>query len=105
MVVTVVSWCSPGVRVSPSKSVNTDSVLIKFLITVVAFVVFLTKLQLISYLAGVAAQTTPSAADAGTQMELVLHSGGGLLVLLVPAAMSVYKPRGMTRHGQRKQYE
>jgi len=80
-------------------------VLIKFLITVVAFVVFLTKLQLISYLAGVAAQTTPSAADAGTQMELVLHSGGGLLVLLVPAAMSVYKPRGMTRHGQRKQYE
>lgn len=102
MVVTVVSWCSPGVRVSPSKSVNTDSVLIKFLITVVAFV---SKLQLISYLAGVAAQTTPSAADAGTQMELVLHSGGGLLVLLVPAAMSVYKPRGMTRHGQRKQYE
>jgi len=38
-------------------------------------------------------------------MELVLHSGGGLLVLLVPAAMSVYKPRGMTRYGQRKQYE
>lgn len=77
-------------------------VLIKFLITVMAFVVFLTKLQLISYLAGVAAQTTPSAAEAGTQMELVLHSGGGLLVLLVPAAMSVYKPRGMTRYGQRK---
>lgn len=77
-------------------------VLIKFLITVVAFV---SKLQLISYLAGVAAQTTPSAGDVGTQMELVLHSGGGVLVLLVPAALSVYKPRGMTRYGQRKQYE
>ncbi len=80
-------------------------VLIKFLITVVAFVVFVSKLQLVSYLAGVAAQTTPSTADVGTQMELVLHSGGGLLVLLVPAALSVYKPRGMTRYGQRKQYE
>lgn len=80
-------------------------VLIKFLITIVAFVVFLTKLQLISHLADIAAQTTPAAADAGPQMELVLHSGGGLLVLLVPAALSVYKPRGMTRFGQRKQSE
>ncbi len=80
-------------------------VLIKFLITFVAFVVFATKLPLISYLAGVAAQTTPSAADLGIRMELVVHSGGGLLVLLVPAALSVYKPRGMTRYGQRKQHD
>lgn len=80
-------------------------VLIKFLITVVAFAVFVSKLPLISHLAAVAALTTPSVADAGTQMELVLHSGGGVLVLLVPAALSVYKPRGMTRYGQRKQRE
>ncbi len=80
-------------------------VLIKLGVTVVAFVVFVAKLPLISHLARVAAQTTPSAADVGTQMELVLHSGGGLLVLIVPAALSVYKPRGMTRHGQRKQLD
>src|SRR2546422_282773 len=31
------------------------------------------------------------------------HLGGGLLVLLVPMVLSVYKPRGMTRYGRRKQ--
>jgi hypothetical protein len=29
--------------------------------------------------------------------ELVAHSIGGLVVLLVPLAMNIYKPRGMTR--------
>jgi hypothetical protein len=80
-------------------------VVAKLAITVVAFVVFLTKLPLISHLAAVAATTTPSAEDGHTQMELVLHSGGGLLVLLVPAELSVLKPRGMTSYGQRKQLE
>ena len=80
-------------------------VVAKLAITVVAFVVFATKLPLISHLAAVAATTTPSAEDVHTQMELVLHSGGGLLVLLVPAALSVLKPRGMTSYGQRKQAE
>jgi len=35
----------------------------------------------------------------------VLHSGGGLLVLLVTTVLAVYKPRGMTRYGRRKQRE
>jgi len=35
----------------------------------------------------------------------VVHAGGGLLVLLVPMILSVYKPRGMTRYGRRKQHE
>jgi len=35
----------------------------------------------------------------------VLHSGGGLLVLLVNTTLSVYKPWGRTRYGLRKQHE
>ena len=33
----------------------------------------------------------------------VLHSGGGLLVLLAATVLAVYKPWGMTAYGRRKQ--
>ena len=39
------------------------------------------------------------------RLPLVANAGGGLLVLLVATALSVYKPRGMTRYGRRKQQE
>lgn len=35
----------------------------------------------------------------------MVHATGGLLVLLVITALSVYKPSGLTRYGQRKQQE
>ena len=35
----------------------------------------------------------------------VLHAGVALLLLLVATTLSVYKPRGMTRYGWRKQHE
>jgi hypothetical protein len=35
-------------------------------------------------------------------MQLVVHAAGGLLVLLVPMVLSVYKPPGITRYGRRK---
>jgi hypothetical protein len=35
----------------------------------------------------------------------VLHSGGGLLVLLVNTMLSVYKPWGRTRYWLRKRHE
>jgi hypothetical protein len=79
-------------------------VVIKFIITVVATVVLLLQLQPIGYLADVAAEPTLSGSDLREpRMSLVVHAGGGLLVLLVPTILSVYKPRGMTRYGQRKQ--
>ncbi len=34
--------------------------------------------------------------------SFVLHSGAGLLVLLVPLILSVFKPRGLTAWGQRR---
>jgi len=81
-------------------------VLVKLLLTAVVAVVLLLKLELIDYLSSVAAETTLSSTDlrAGRE-ELVTHAAGGLLVLLLPVALSLYKPRGMTRYGWRKQQE
>ena len=35
----------------------------------------------------------------------LLHSGGGLLALLVTTVLAVYKPQGLTPYGWRKQSE
>lgn len=81
-------------------------VLVKLLLTVFATIVLLLKMKLISYLAVVAAGRTLSSSDLhAARTELVVHALAGLLVLLVPAALSVYKPRGLTRYGWRKQNE
>ena len=78
-------------------------VLIKFLVTIVAAVVLLQQLEPISYLAEVAAETSLTSADLRqARTSLVVHAGVGLLVLLVPTTLSVYKPRGLTRYGRRK---
>ena len=80
-------------------------VLVKFLLTVFATIILLVKMELIGYAARLSAETTLSRADlraAGCQ--LMIHAAGGLLVLLVPAVLSVYKPAGMTRYGWRKQH-
>jgi len=78
-------------------------VMMKFLLTVFATTVLLLHMPTVSYFAGVAAETD-SANLSGLRGEL-LHAGGGLLVLLVNTTLSVYKPRGMTRYGWRKQHE
>ena len=81
-------------------------VLAKLLLSVFVTIVLLLQMKLISYLADVAAETVLTSADLiAARMSLVVHSGGGLLVLLVPVALSVYKPRGMTRFGRRKRNE
>jgi hypothetical protein len=80
--------------------------LVKLLLTAFATSVLLLKMELIGYVAGVAAETTLSSADLrAARTELVVHASGGLVVLLIPMALSVYKPRDMTRYGWRKQYE
>ncbi len=82
-------------------------VLFKLLITVLATIVLLMYMQTQFYLAGVAAETTLSSGDLSGLRDPspVLHAGAGLLLLLVAVTLSVYKPRGMTRYGRRKQHE
>lgn len=79
-------------------------VLFKLLITVVSTFILLAYMETLSYLAGVAAEMTLSAADLqGLAGSPVIHSSAALLALLVATTLSVYKPQGMTPYGWRKQ--
>ncbi len=80
-------------------------VLAKLLINVVATVVLVLYMGTLDHLAGLASATTTSG-DIFRGLRNpspVLHAGIGLLLLLVAAGLSVYKPRGTTRYGQRRQ--
>jgi hypothetical protein len=80
-------------------------VLISLLLTVIATVVLLVETQTISYFADIAADPTTSGDDLRALGSTLVHSGGGAVVLLVILVLNVYKPRGMTRYGWRKQDE
>lgn len=82
-------------------------VLAKLLINLLASIIVLMYVQALGSLANMAAASTVSGAELLSLrgIDSVLHSGAALLALLVATALSVYKPRGMTRYGQRKQNE
>ena len=78
-------------------------VLMKLLLTVFATIVLLLQMERIGHAARLAAETNLSRADLrALGIQLVVHAAGGLLVLFVPAVLSVYKPPGTTRYGKRK---
>lgn len=81
-------------------------VLFKLLLTVLATLVLLGHMPAVSAMAGLTAESAPGVAIdlRGFDAEL-LHAGGGLVVLLVTTVLSVFKPRGMTPYGWRKQHE
>ncbi|MGH3984730.1 MAG: DUF2269 domain-containing protein [Pseudonocardiaceae bacterium] len=79
-------------------------VLFKLLITVVATIVLLIYMETFSIMASMAADPASSTADiramgASPRFHAILAG----LLLLVAAVLAVYKPKGMTRYGQRKQ--
>jgi hypothetical protein len=80
-------------------------VLMKLAITVVATIVLLLYMQTLSDLAGVAADVPLVSGDLDglRSASPLLHSSAALVLLLIAATLSVYKPPGMTRYGQRKQ--
>ena len=81
-------------------------ILMKLLITLLATFGLLVHMQPISYMADVAAETTLSSADLrGLRIQLVVYAAAALLALLVATALAVYKPRGMTPYGWRRQHE
>jgi hypothetical protein len=79
-------------------------VLFKLLIAVVATIVLLMYTQTVDVLADVAAESRTELSELRGP-TFVLHSGAALLLLLVATVLAVYKPRGMTRYGRRKQDE
>lgn len=64
---------------------------------------------LLSHMRSVTAAAEMARADGGAHLVGrggdLLHPGLGLVVLLVIMALNVYKPRGLTPYGWRKQYE
>ena len=81
-------------------------ILAKLLVTVLCTIIMQVHMQPINHLAGVAAKTTSFGADLHTtQIQMVVASGAALLALLVATTLAVYKPRGLTRYGWRKQHE
>jgi uncharacterized membrane protein len=82
-------------------------VVFKLVLTVVASVVLLDYATSMSSFAGAAARPTLSGTDldALRSPEHLLHAGGGLVVLFTTVVLAVYKPRGMTGYGRRRQQE
>lgn len=81
-------------------------VLAKLLLTIAATIILFLHMKPISYIAGIASQTTLSNPELlGLQIQLIADAGAALLVLLVATMLSVYKPWGRSRYGLRKQLE
>ncbi|HYU19514.1 MAG TPA: hypothetical protein VEQ11_12555, partial [Chloroflexota bacterium] len=78
-------------------------VLISLVLTILSTVVLLLHMPTVSSLADVAREA--DGADLGGLGGDLLHPGVGLLVLLVITVLNVYKPRGLTPYGWRKQHE
>ena len=79
-------------------------VLFKLAINLVATIVLLLYTQTLAYLAGVAAETPSRGRHGLRDPSPTLHAAAALLLLLVATALAIYKPRGMTRYGQRTQH-
>lgn len=79
-------------------------VLTKLAITLIATSVLLMYMQTLGYLAD-AAKATSSGADLAAlrSPSPVLHGAAALILLLMAAALSVYKPAGRTPYGWRRQ--
>jgi hypothetical protein len=79
-------------------------IVVKFLIALVATTILFIHTQPIALLASAAAAATVLDAHLGeVRVQLVVAAAAGLLVLLVNTVLGVYKPRGLTPYGWRKQ--
>lgn len=78
-------------------------VLFSLVLTIFSTVVLLLRMPSVSVLADMAREAT--GADLARLERDLLHPGAGLIVLLVITVLNVYKPRGMTPYGWRKQQE
>jgi hypothetical protein len=81
-------------------------VLFKLLINLVASIVLLLYMQTLEHLGDVAAATALSGTGLGGLRDPspTLHAAAALLLLLVATTLAIYKPRGLTRYGQRTQH-
>ena len=79
-------------------------VLVKFVITILAAIILFMYTQTLDQL-GALARDTSLTIDALRNPSPILHSALAVLALLVNTTLSVYKPRGLTKYGRRRQRE
>lgn len=79
-------------------------VIVKLMLTILATTLLLLHTQPIGRLAAVARETTVAGADVRPlQMQIAGDAGAAVLALLVNVTLSIYKPRGLTPYGRRRQ--
>lgn len=77
----------------------------KLVISIIVPVVLLLQMPGIRLVATTAASGLPLDGLSGPRMSFIVHAAGGFVILLLPMVLSVYKPRGLTYYGWRRQYE
>lgn len=79
-------------------------ILIKLVLNVLASAVLLLHMMPIGRVADLAATTPVLGSDMhDIRVQLVFDAAAAILVLLVATALSIIKPRGLTKYGRRKQ--
>ena len=81
-------------------------ILVKLLIAILSTILLLLHMQATSRLAGAATEAILSSGDlTRLRIQLTADAGAALLALLVATVLAIYKPRGMTRYGARKEQQ
>ena len=80
-------------------------VVVSLVLTTIATAVLLVQMRTINHLARVAADPSTSSAELAALPSTLAHSVGGMLVLLVVHVLNMYKPKGMTRYGWRRELQ
>jgi hypothetical protein len=79
-------------------------VVMKLVMNLVAVVVLLLYTQTLGYLADIAGSLAPPAGSSELRSPSpVLHSALAVVLLLFATVLALYKPKGVTRYGRRKQ--
>jgi hypothetical protein len=78
-------------------------VLMKFLLILLGTILFTLHLEPIRIVAAAAAAGPIASGDLhGVRVQIVFDAAAAIVLLLVTTTLSIFKPRGMTRYGQRK---
>jgi uncharacterized membrane protein len=80
-------------------------VLISLALTIIATAVLLSETRTIRSYARIARDPAVSVEQLGTLGSTLVHSIGGTIVLIVILVLNIYKPRGLTSYGWRKQQQ
>jgi hypothetical protein len=80
-------------------------VVISLALTLVALAVLLVEMGVVDEMAAVAADPNTAGSTLAALPGTLPHSVGGVVVLLVVHWLNVFKPRGLTRYGWRKERE